>query len=126
MQWKNASITILILLLTVNASFIYMASGDPSITDTIGVEVNLDQGPFGESNREARSIEAVPSGSIGFALGNAALMLTNTLNTIWNLLFAFPKVLLQLNIPLPIVTLLASPLYVLVAITIVHMITGRG
>jgi len=103
-----------------------MSTGDPSITDTIGVEINLDQGPFAESEMEARSIEAVPSGSIGFALGNAALMLTNTLNIIWMILFAFPVVLLQMNVPMSIVLFITAPIYVLAAITIVFMITGRG
>ena len=126
MQWKNVTLTLLILLLCFNGAFMYMASGDPSISDTIGVEINLDQSPFGDSNTQARSLDAVPAGSVGFALGNTALMLTKTLTLIWNLIFSAPKVMLQMNIPLAIVSFIFAPLYLLVGLTIIYMVSGRG
>tara|TARA_R110000824_G_scaffold345524_2_gene532192 strand:- start:1968 stop:2348 length:381 start_codon:yes stop_codon:yes gene_type:complete len=126
MQWKNVTLTLLVLLLSVNGAFLYMTTGDPSLSDVIGVEINLDQSPFGTSNAAARSIDAVPSGSVGFALGNAALMLTSTLTVIWNLIFSAPKIMLQLGVSPAITAFIFTPLYLLTGLTIIHMITGRG
>lgn len=117
------STNILIFLVALNASAIVIGAvglgADLGYQPTIGGD-----GEIQNANESAANVEAQSDSAFDTFVG-AVISAASTITTILGVVTAGPQMLVNLGVPAFIVLPLATPLYILVGIDILQIISGR-
>jgi|APHM01.1.fsa_nt_gi hypothetical protein len=116
------STNILIILVALNASAVLVGSiglgAEAGYNPTVGGDDRIE-----EANQSASNVEG--SGGVIDSFVGAVLNAASQLVTIFSVVVAGPQMLLNLGVPGPIVALVAAPLYIVVGIDLLEVISGR-
>lgn len=117
------STNILIFLVALNASAVVIGAvgvgADLGYQPTIGGD-----GEIQNANESAANVEAQSDSAFDTFVG-AVISAASTITTILGVVTAGPQMLINLGVPAFIVLPLATPLYILVGIDILQIISGR-
>jgi len=117
------STNILIFLVALNASAVVVGAvglgADLGYQPTIGGDAKIETANESAANAEAQSDSAFDT------FVGAVISAASTITTILGVVTAGPQMLINLGVPAFIVLPLATPLYILVGIDILQIISGR-
>jgi hypothetical protein len=118
------STNILIFLVALNASAVVIGAvglgADLGYQPTIGGDAEIQT-----ANESAANVEAQSDSAFDTFVG-AVISAASTITTILGVVTAGPQMLINLGVPAFIVLPLATPLYILVGIDILQIISGRS
>lgn len=116
------STNILIILVALNASAVLVGAiglgADAGYEPTVGGNEQIE-----EANQTASDVEG--SGGVIDSFVGAVLNALGQLVSIFAVVVAGPRMLAKLGVPGPLVALLAAPLYIVVGIDLLEVISGR-
>lgn len=122
MSLREAAITVVLFLVLLNASAVAM--NESGLSDNLGVNPNPGgDDEISSANESARNISA--TGGIGQTLFGALAAVADTFNSIGELIFAGPRMFINLGVPEYIVTFVFAPAYIIVGIAVADILTGR-
>lgn len=117
------STNILIFLVALNASAVVLAgaglTGDLGYQPTPGGDDRIEQ-----ANQTAGDIDANKGGAFDTFVG-AVISAASTLTTVFGVVTAGPQMLINLGAPAFVIYPLATPLYILVGVDLLQVISGR-
>jgi hypothetical protein len=116
------STNIVIFLVLLNASAVFIGAtgigNDLGYTPTVGGDEQI-----GEATDAASNVEASRSALDNFIAGIIAA--ADTMSTIFGVVIAGPQMFINLGVPTALVAFISAPLYILVGIDILQIISGR-
>jgi hypothetical protein len=117
---RSTNIVIFLVLLNASAVFIGASGlgGDLGYTPTIGGDDQIS-----DAEDAARDVSASRSALDNFIAGIIAA--AETMGTIFGIVIAGPQMFINLGVPGPLVAFVAAPLYILVGIDVLQIISGR-
>lgn len=116
------STNLLIILVLLNASAVMVGAIG---MDDIGYSPEIGGGDqIADAESEARSLSTERSALDQFVAGVIAAV--DTVRTIFGVVIAGPQMLANLGVPGPIVAFFAAPIYILVGLDLLQIISGRS
>lgn len=120
MPLKTTNIVVLLVLLNASAVFV----GALPVTDDLGYQPAVGgDDAISEAQQTGERIESDRSSLDQFVGGIIAA--AGTIATILSVVVAGPQMLINLGAPVPLVAFVASPLYILVALDLLQVLSGR-
>lgn len=116
------STNILIILIALNASAVLV--GAVGLANDAGYQPTTGGGEqIEDANESASNVEG--SGGVIDSFVGAVLSAVGQLVTIFKVVIAGPTMLANLGVPAPLVALVSAPLYIIVGIDLLEVISGR-